>query len=131
MIGGQRDWLLQSEARKATAVQETLGRFSHYFRPFSPILICVAALVIVGTYLQVSIPNLMGQAVDCYLSPVAAAPNVADASAAPCWYTTLGPQASPAEYAAGLGGLVALIVGMYVLSSLLTGLQFFLMTYAG
>src|SRR3984893_8080010 len=135
MIGGQRDWLLQSEARKATAVQETLGRFSHYFRPFSPILICVAALVIVGTYLQVSIPNLMGQAVDCYLSPVAAAPDVASASAAHCWYTTLGgadtPQASPAEYAAGLGGLVALIVGMFALSALLTGLQFFLMTYAG
>src|SRR3984893_6548135 len=135
MIGGQRDWLLQSEARKANAVRETLGRFSHYFRPFSPILVVVAALVVVGTYLQVSIPNLMGQAVDCYLSPVAAAPEVASTSAAHCWHPPLGaadtPQPSPAEYAAGLGGLVALIVGMFVVSSLLTGLQFFLMTYAG
>jgi ATP-binding cassette subfamily B multidrug efflux pump len=131
MIGGQRDWLLQTEARKATAVRETLGRFSYYFRPFTPILLLVAVLVVVGTYLQVSIPNLMGQAVDCYLSPVTAASAVANASANNCWYTTLGTQATPAEYAAGLGGLVALIVGMFVASSLLTGLQFFLMTYAG
>jgi ATP-binding cassette subfamily B multidrug efflux pump len=131
MIGGQRDWLLQSEARKATDVRETLGRFSHYFRRFTPILVLVAVLVVVGTYLQVSIPNLMGQAVDCYLAPVTAAAAVGSASAANCWYTTLGSQATPAEYAAGLGGLVALIVGMFIASSLLTGLQFFLMTYAG
>jgi ATP-binding cassette subfamily B multidrug efflux pump len=141
MMGGQRDWLFQTEARKPTAVRETLGRFSQYFRRFTPILLCVATLVVVGTYLQVSIPNLMGQAVDCYLTPATAtvaagntataAPAVANASAANCWYTTLGPQASTAEYAAGLGGLVALIVGMFVVSSLLTGLQFFLMTYAG
>ena len=88
MIGGQRDWLLQSEARKATAVRETLGRFSYYFRPFTPILLLVAVLVVVGTYLQVSIPNLMGQAVDCYLSPTTAASAVANASANNCWYTT-------------------------------------------
>jgi len=129
--GGPRDWLLQSEVRKPTAVRETLRRFAQYFRRFTPILLCVAALVVVGTYLQVSIPNLMGQAVDCYLSPVAATTTVANASAAHCWYSTLGSQATPAEYAAGLGGLVALIVGMFVASSLITGLQFFLMTYAG
>ncbi|HLZ28775.1 MAG TPA: ABC transporter ATP-binding protein [Chloroflexota bacterium] len=129
--GGPRDWLLQSEVRKPTAVRETLRRFAQYFRRFTPILLCVAALVVVGTYLQVSIPNLMGQAVDCYLSPEAATTTVANASAAHCWYSTLGSQATPAEYAAGLGGLVALIVGMFVASSLITGLQFFLMTYAG
>src|SRR5438105_111665 len=141
MIGGGRDWLLQSEARKPTAVRETLARFWRYFRAYTPILLGVAVLVVVGTYLQVSIPNLMGQAVDCYLTPAtatesggsatSAAPAVASASAAHCWYTTLGPQATPAEYAAGLAGLVVLIVGMFLASSLLTGLQFFLMTYAG
>ncbi len=141
MIGGGRDWLLQSEARKPTAVRETLARFWRYFRAYTPILLGVAVLVVVGTYFQVSIPNLMGQAVDCYLTPAtatvsggsatSAAPAVASASAAHCWYTTLGPQATPAEYAAGLAGLVVLIVGMFIASSLLTGLQFFLMTYAG
>ncbi|MGI9148823.1 MAG: ABC transporter ATP-binding protein [Chloroflexota bacterium] len=139
--GGPRDWLLQSEARKPTAVRETLGRFWRYFRAYTPILICVGVLVVVGTYLQVSIPNLMGQAVDCYLTPTtatasagsatSAAPGVASASAAHCWYSPPNPQATPADYAAGLAGLVALIVGMFIASSLLTGLQFFLMTYAG
>lgn len=129
--GGPRDWLLQAEARKPTAVRETLGRFWHYFQAHTPILIFVAVLVVAGTFLQVSIPNLMGQAVDCYLTPATAAPGVASASAAHCWYTTLGPQATSAEYAAGLAGLVLLIVAMFIGSSLLTGLQFFLMTYAG
>jgi ATP-binding cassette, subfamily B, multidrug efflux pump len=142
MMGPQRDWLFQTEARKPTAVRETLGRFGQYFRRYAHILIFVAVLVVVGTYLQVTIPNLMGQAVDCYLTPATAsiaaghtstaAPSVASASAANCWYTTLNPQtASAADYAAGLGGLVALIVGIFIVSSLLTGLQFFLMTYAG
>src|SRR5438094_774691 len=113
---GQRDWFLQTEARKATDVRETLGRFWQYFRRYALILSSVAVLVVVGTYLQVSIPSLMGQAVDCYLTPVTAAAAVASASAANCWYTALGPQATPAEYAAGLGGLVALIVGMFIAS---------------
>ena len=82
MMGPQRDWLFQTEARKPTAVRETLGRFGHYFRRYAHILIFVAVLVVVGTYLQVTIPNLMGQAVDCYLTPATAAPAVASASAA-------------------------------------------------
>ena len=53
-------------------VRETLGRFWHYFRRYWPILITVAVLVVIGTYLQVSIPNLIGQGVDCYLAPVTA-----------------------------------------------------------
>jgi ATP-binding cassette, subfamily B, multidrug efflux pump len=141
MMFGQRDWLLQTEARKPTAVSETLRRFWGYFRPHTSVLIAVALLVIVSTYLQVTIPNLMGQAVDCFLTPATqnalvgsgapAAPEVAGASSANCWYATLGPQSTPADYIAGLTGLVLLIVGMFALSAMLTGLQFFLMTYAG
>jgi ATP-binding cassette subfamily B protein len=85
------------------------------------VLIAVAVLVIVGTFLQVTIPNLIGQAVDCYLAP----------SPANCWYASVGPQDSASDRLAGLGGLVLLSIAMFVASALLTGLQFFLMMYAG
>src|SRR5438094_4450340 len=116
MFGGQRDWLFQQEARKPRAVGETLGRFWTYFRGYAHVLVSVGVLVVVSTFLQVSIPGLMGQAVDCFLAPAAVAGN--------CWYTTAVPSG-------GLGGLVLLTAAMFSVSSLLTGLQFYLMTYAG
>ncbi|MEP7200337.1 MAG: ABC transporter ATP-binding protein, partial [Chloroflexota bacterium] len=41
------------------------------------------------------------------------------------------PQATTTDFIAGLGGLVLLIVGLQVVSAVLTGVQFYLMTYAG
>jgi ATP-binding cassette subfamily B protein len=58
----------------------------------------------------------MGQAVDCFLAPPAIAGS--------CWYSAMSPLP-------GLGGLVVVIALMFFVSSMLTGLQFFLMTYAG
>jgi ATP-binding cassette subfamily B protein len=116
MMMAQRDWLFQQEARKPRAVGETLGRFWSYFRRYSYVLLAVMVLVVVSTFLQVEIPNLMGQAVDCYLAPVSVAGT--------CWYSTVSPLP-------GLGGLVVVIAAMFFASSMLTGLQFFLMTYAG
>jgi len=92
---GQRDWLFQQEARKPRAVGETLRRFWAYFRRYTFVLIAVAVLVVLSTYFQVSIPNLMGQAVDCYLVP----------SPTTCWYTVANPQATAAQNIAGLSGL--------------------------
>jgi ATP-binding cassette subfamily B multidrug efflux pump len=112
------DWMFQQEARKPRAVAETLGRFWTYFRGYAHVLVTVAVLVIVGTFLQVEIPSLMGQAVDCFLAPAAVAGN--------CWYTAVAPGGG-----GGLGGLVLLTAAMFTVSSLLTGLQFYLMTYAG
>ena len=112
------DWMFQQEARKPRAVAETLGRFWTYFRGYAHVLVTVGVLVIVSTFLQVEIPSLMGQAVDCFLAPAAVAGN--------CWYTAVAPSGG-----GGLGGLVLLTAVMFVVSSLLTGLQFYLMTYAG
>jgi ATP-binding cassette subfamily B protein len=120
---GQRDWFLRTEARKPVAVGQTLRRFWTYFRAYSHLLLTVCALIVISTFLQVEVPQLIGQAVDCFLAP--AAPS------AHCWYASPNPQATPAQQLAGLGGLVLLIAAMYVASSLLTGLQFFLMTYTG
>jgi ATP-binding cassette, subfamily B, multidrug efflux pump len=121
MMIGQRDWLFQQEARRPRAVGETLRRFWTYFRNYTHVLITVGVLVVIATFLQVTVPSLIGQAVDCYLAPVPAS----------CWFTSIPPQPSADERLAGLGGLVLLTVVLFIVSSLLTGVQFFLMTYAG
>ena len=127
---GQRDWIFQQEARKPKAVAETLGRFWSYFRQYRWALVFEVVLVLASTYLQVVIPNLIGQAVDCYLAP-ATRTAVAGTSEAHCWLTTLPPNATTTDYLAGLTGLVVLIVVIFAASSLLTGLQFYVMAYMG
>ena len=137
---GQQDFLLRQEASKPTAVGVTLRRFWVYFQRTGHVLVAVGILVVVSTYLQVLMPDLMGQVVDCYLTPATVAALAhgapvgavaAGAHAANCWYTTINPHATAADYISGLGGLILVLVGLSVASALLTGLQFFLMTYAG
>ena len=130
--------MLERETSKPTAVRATLARFWHYFGPYRLILVAVAVLVVVSTYMQVEIPNLLGQAVDCYLTPATqhafgppAAGGVTAAANTGCWYTNLPATATTDQYIAGLGGLVLLTLGLYVGGALLGGLTFYLMTYAG
>ena len=133
--------LLGAEVSKARQVGPTLKRFWNYFSHRKGILVLVAVLVIIGTYMQVIIPDLTGQAVDCYLTPITmhalggdgvslfGAP--AGASNSNCWYTTFNPQISPTEAISGLGGLILLVVALFVGSSVIGGLQFYLMSLAG
>jgi ATP-binding cassette subfamily B protein len=128
------------EARKPAAAGATLARLWTFFQPYWFVLLSVLILVFMSTYMQVLTPNLIGQAVDCYLAPAAEKLSGAAAAAGTpgvsvqspnCWYGQLGPRATPQDYVAGLGGLVLLIVGLFVASGLLTGLQFYLMTLDG
>ena len=164
MFGGQDGLrrIMSQDTLKPKNLGETLARFGRYFRPYWPLLILVALLIIATTWAQVTTPDLTGQAVDCYLTPGAAslgfdfpgAP-AADAPASNCWLAaepaTLGvtqrlmqgaltaggfPRPDPASAdnaarLAGLGRLVLLIVALFVASSVLTGLTFFTMGYAG
>jgi ATP-binding cassette subfamily B protein len=130
MMMGNRDWVFQQESRKPKAVGETLGRFWKYFRQYSVVLMLEAVLVIVTTYFQVLVPNLIGQAVDCFLAPATQA-NAAGSSESHCWITTMPADATTADYLQGLALLVALIAGIYIVSSLLSGFQFYCMTFMG
>ena len=137
--------VLGQETRKATSVGATMKRLGTYFRRYTLILLLVAAMVIAGTYMQVIIPDLTGQVVDCYLTPFttqnmssqfgdfAAGGSPLDSSNAEsnCWYTT--PLTNPTVDAtiAGLGGLILLIVGLYTGNAILSGVQFYLMRWAG
>jgi len=143
MHGPGRDFALQAEARKARNISGTLARLWQYFGRYWFVLVTVAVLVISTTYMQVITPDLLGQAVDCYLTPATTkaftggnAPSpipsgVPTRSTTNCWLGTPGPEATTNDYIAGLGALVLLLVGLYIASAFLTGLQFFLMNTAG
>ncbi|HEY3082177.1 MAG TPA: ABC transporter ATP-binding protein [Chloroflexota bacterium] len=117
--------LLAQETLKPQRVGVTLGRLFGYFRPFWPALAGVALLVVGGTYAQVLSPALIGQAVDCYLVPTAGA------AARNCWYAAADPGATADDTIRGLGQLILLVVGLYVVGSAAGGLQFFLMSWTG
>jgi ATP-binding cassette, subfamily B, multidrug efflux pump len=126
MMGGPSRMLGQ-ETSKPQRVSTTLGRLAGYFRPYWPILLLVALTIVLGTYAQVLAPQLTGQAVDCFLTPA-----VGGGRQGPgCTFAPLPAGAATADYVAGLGRLVLVIVGLYVVGALTGGLQFFLMTWAG
>lgn len=147
---------LGMEQSKAKSVGETLGRIWVYFRRYTLSLLMVAALIIGGTYMQILIPDLTGQAADCYLGPYVAqlaarggdgstpatlpegvdlqafqGSEAADAAFSNCTYTTPDLTATAEETLAGLTQLILLIVVLFIGSSIVSGLQFYLMSRAG
>ena len=144
------DRTLGVEEEKASSVSGTMRRLARYFRRYWLVMLLIAALVIGGTYMQVLVPNLTGQTVDCYLTPYVAGSSVSEAlsglsieipstaspgqdsgAATNCWYTTPNPNATAEETIAGLGGLVLIIVALYVGNALFSGLSFYLMRWSG
>jgi ATP-binding cassette subfamily B protein len=152
---------MSQDTLKPKNLSETLARFAGYFKPYWPMLILVAVLITTATWTQVTNPDLLGQAVDCYLTPAAAsvfnfpgAPQP-DQASSNCWLAaqpetlgftqrtmqrllTLGGFPAPtggaladADRLAGLGRLILIIVGLFVGGSILTGMTFFTMTWTG
>ena len=70
--GGPQGRMFQQETLKPKRVGETLGRLARYFAPFWLVLVGVAFMIVLGTYTQVRSPELIGQSVDCYLTPAVA-----------------------------------------------------------
>ncbi len=150
---GRQDQLFSTEERKANSVSTTLKRLGRQFRPYGVVLLVIGVMVIASTYMQVLIPDLTGQTVDCYLTPYAVgsdaqaqlsgnipleqlptdqvegAPETAFATN--CWYTNPDPNATAQETIAGLGTLVLIIVGLFVGNAILSGFSFYLMSWAG
>lgn len=130
------------EASKPKNTWVTLKRFGRYFRPYWFALVIMAVLIVAGTYVQVLSPDLIGQAVDCYLTPagsqafagmeeMSAALGMDTAATSNCWYTEPLVDAGPDEIVAGLGGLIVLVAGLYIVAAVLSGFQFYLMRYTG
>ncbi len=142
---------LETEARKPRRLSTTLRRFGAYFRPYWPVLLLVAAMLGVNAYVQVAAPELLGQAVDCYMAPalvgqalqsfqeglpdLPTALGAEDAMEGPgqgnCWYDTVPPRPDRAYLLGGLTRIVLVLLGLYVAGTVAAGLMFFAMSWAG
>src|SRR5260370_40686049 len=92
MFGGNPRMLMDRETLKPKNVSETLARFGSYFKPYWPAMLLVATLIVVSTWTQVVNPDLVGQGVDCYVTPIAAsafnfpgAPAATESARNNCW----------------------------------------------
>ena len=145
MIGGPRG-LLEQEVSKPRSVGRTLGRLIVYFKPFWLAMLGVLLLMVANAWVQVLTPELLGQAVDCYLTPavtaeitgaaVAAGAPQADMPAATqsdfaCWFGEVPAGAPTADYIAGLARLVLGLIAFFVIGAITGGAMFYLMSWAG
>src|SRR5574341_707767 len=145
------------ETLKPKNLGETLARFGQYFESYWPLLIVVSVFVIGSTWTQVTTPEMIGQAVDCYLIPAAGlasgggfsfqpgATAGASAIADNCWLASdsadtiwMHSQLRNAIYIgasaptrADLGRVILFMVALFVSGAVLTGLSFFTMSWAG
>jgi ATP-binding cassette subfamily B protein len=157
--------LMSQDNVKPKNIGTTLARFGRYFRPFWFALVIVLSVIILATWTQVTVPALLGQATDCYLTPIAqetfgnfpGAETFGSTAAANCWLTEgaqpkgvtptvvrslmqlgggeLPPDQvnlqSQAERIAGLGRLTLIVVLLFVIGAILTGVSFYVMSWAG
>jgi ATP-binding cassette, subfamily B, multidrug efflux pump len=120
--GGRR--LLEQTVNKPKSVGTTLKRFWPYFRPRWYALAAVGLILIISTWAQIRAPELIGEAVDCYLFPVTRGESN-------CSIEGASSENSRDEKIEGLGKLVLQVVALFVGSSILSGTMFATMTWAG
>ncbi len=159
---GRQDFLLSREALKPRRTGDTLARFGGYFKPYWYALAAVLVLVLIATWAQVTSPELLGQLVDCYLTPSAATaisgsglPVGGQTQPTNCWLSAdhqpegftqsvirraliIGgfpapatAQLSQADRLAGVGRLVGILVVLYLMGAVMSGMTFYSMTWAG
>lgn len=131
MDGGRR--LLDQETSKPKNPIATFGRFATYFMPYRGLLLMVLIFVVTAVWTQVTAPDIIAQAVDCYIAPSALRPDA-------CWYTTISPawygaDAGSAEIIAerlaGVTQLVLILLGLFLLHAVTIGMAFHTMRRAG
>jgi len=121
-LDGQRR-LLEREVIKPKNLGATLARFGKYFGRHWIGVTLAMAIVVASTWTQVTAPDYIGQAVDCYIAP--------RPGSTTCWFATSSPTMPLDERIAGLGQLALILVGLFVAGSLLTGAGFYAMAWTG
>jgi ATP-binding cassette subfamily B multidrug efflux pump len=98
MMGGPGRFgnMMNQETLKPRSLGNTLGRLGQYFGRFWPAISMAILFVVVATWTQVTTPELIGQATDCFLVPIGAsqfgsfpgeAATQASNSESACWLT--------------------------------------------
>jgi ATP-binding cassette, subfamily B, multidrug efflux pump len=156
--------ILSQDNLKPKNLGQTLARFGRYFKPFWLTLVVVLVFVVISTWTQVTVPDLLGQATDCYLTPIAertfgdfSGAGTTSAASTNCWLSegkeptsitqglilgfmeAVGFTRPPdntgvqtqAQRIAGLGELVLIVILLFVVGAVITGLSFFTMSWAG
>jgi ATP-binding cassette subfamily B multidrug efflux pump len=167
MMGGPGRFgnLMNQETLKPRSLANTLRNLGAYFGRFWPAMVMAVVFVVVATWTQVTTPELIGEATDCFLVPLGAsqlsgplasfAGTQAAASTSSCWLVDpsagqtgthwiistmyhVGGFVSPAivsltaaQRIAGLGRLIAIVVVLFVVGALCSGLTFFSMAWTG
>lgn len=138
------------EEQKADSVNTTLKKFGRYYKSYWLALIVVAVALVGGVYMQVQIPFLIGQGIDCYLTPYVTQQTLSSeggpdlssfaqflpessqpAFASNCTITDVKPDATFDETVREFTKLVLLITGLYIGNAILGGIMFFTMSWAG
>ncbi len=138
------------EEEKADSVGATLKKFGRYYKSYWLALILVAVALIGSVYMQVQIPFLIGQGIDCYLTPYITQQTLNDAGGADmaafaqfmpdsaksdiggnCSIAEANPDATFDETLAAFTKLILLIAALYIGNAVLGGVMFFTMSWAG
>ena len=143
MFGGPHgiSRVMGGESLKPQKVGVTLRRFAVYFRPYWYLLAIAAVMLVGATWAQVESPKLIGQLVDCYLTPSAVTAignsqfaelgGVASGAVNNCTMESDPAVLSTAERLAGLGRVALIIVGLSLMTAILTGFTVYLMNWSG
>lgn len=125
-------YMLDQEESAARSVGETLRRLGGYFTAYWWLLLLTLALVCVVAWSQAFTAVLIGQAIDCYVSPALGSDAAQAASRDQCWFAGTSTQDwSRPQLLRGLGGLIALTAGAFILSALARAVSFYTMAAAG
>jgi ATP-binding cassette subfamily B protein len=102
MMHGRFGGMLNQETLKPRKLGETLARLGGYFSRFWYMILLAVAFVVVATWTQVTTPELMGQATDCFLVPTGASAfgnfgsfgaggSSSESQTSSCWLTSADP----------------------------------------
>jgi ATP-binding cassette subfamily B protein len=130
--------IMGGETRKPTSLRRTLFRLWQWFKGYRLYLFVVLGLSLLGAWIQVKTPDLIGQTVDCYLMPYTqqvtgegGMRQMAQSGADNCWFDSDAGNLTRSETTSGFRTIVVLLTALYIGGSVVAGLQFYLTRRAG
>jgi ABC-type multidrug transport system fused ATPase/permease subunit len=120
MFGGHARGLAR-EKESASDTIGTLKRLLRYLKPYTGILLIIAALLVLGSLIEVTGPYLIKIAVDHFIS--------AEETSRPFWLSWIAPEGI--SQVAGLARMMMLLLGIYLLRWFTMSGQSFLMNVIG